>query len=79
MRTASDIANDVNAGASAVDELEKSLAVIREKNDELNVFLHVDEAGAYAAARAVDERVRSGQPSFLTRREIPFRDLPRGR
>ncbi len=60
MKSAVDIARDVNAGASAVEELERSLASIRSRNDELNVFLHVDEEGAYAAARRVDEIVAAG-------------------
>ncbi len=45
MRTAVEIAAAVNAGASAVTELERSLAMIDARNDELNVFLHVDVEG----------------------------------
>jgi len=41
--------------------LEESLAEIARRNDELNVFLYVDEDGARAAARAVDERVARGE------------------
>ncbi len=61
MTTAREIARRVNDGASAVEELERSLAVITERNAELNVFLHVDEEGAYAAAEAVDRAVAAGQ------------------
>jgi aspartyl-tRNA(Asn)/glutamyl-tRNA(Gln) amidotransferase subunit A len=46
---------------SAVDELSRSLRVIRERNDELHVFLHVDEPGALAAATRVDERIGRGE------------------
>ncbi len=59
--TAAELAASINAGASAVDELERRLAVIDERNDELHAFLHVDRDGAYAAARRVDDIVRSGQ------------------
>jgi len=38
-----------------------SLAAIRAKNDELNVFLFIDEEGAIDAARRVDERVTRGE------------------
>jgi aspartyl-tRNA(Asn)/glutamyl-tRNA(Gln) amidotransferase subunit A len=38
-----------------------SLAAIRARNDELNVFLFVDEEGALDAARRVDERVTKGE------------------
>ncbi len=61
MKSATEIAASVNAGALAVTELESSLAVIAQKNEELNVFLYVDEEGAYAAARAVDEKVARGE------------------
>ena len=62
MRTAAQIAADVRSGASsAASELELSLEVISRRNEELNVFLHVDEAGARAAAAAVDERLARGE------------------
>ena len=61
MRSATEIARDVRAGASsATSELERSLAVIAERNPHLNVFLHVDETGARAAAARVDELVANG-------------------
>ena len=57
-----EIAARVRAGqSSAVSELESSLAAIESRNSELNVFLHVDEEGAYRAARAVDAAVGAGR------------------
>ena len=62
MRTVRDTARDVqNGDASAAAVLEESLAQIRSRNDELNVFLYVDEDGARAAALSVDERVARGE------------------
>ncbi|HEV3188158.1 MAG TPA: Asp-tRNA(Asn)/Glu-tRNA(Gln) amidotransferase subunit GatA [Acidimicrobiales bacterium] len=61
MRTALDIARDVRSGATtAENEMMTSLAAIRARNEELNVFLFIDEEGALDAARRVDERVTSG-------------------
>ena len=61
MKSALRIAEEVRNGASATSELEASLAAIAARNDELNVFLHVDEEGARAAAAAVDEKVARGE------------------
>ena len=62
MRSALDIARDVRSGATtAENEMATSLAAIRARNDELNVFLFVDEEGALDAARRVDERVTRGE------------------
>jgi aspartyl-tRNA(Asn)/glutamyl-tRNA(Gln) amidotransferase subunit A len=61
MKSAAQIAHDVNAGASAVTQLEESLEAIRARNEELNVFLFVDEQGAYRAAQSVDEKVARGE------------------
>ncbi|HVB52071.1 MAG TPA: Asp-tRNA(Asn)/Glu-tRNA(Gln) amidotransferase subunit GatA [Acidimicrobiales bacterium] len=62
MRSAAEIAHDVTSGASsAVSEVTQSLAVIRARNEELNVFLYVDEDGAMASARRVDERLAAGE------------------
>ncbi|HVA52940.1 MAG TPA: Asp-tRNA(Asn)/Glu-tRNA(Gln) amidotransferase subunit GatA [Acidimicrobiales bacterium] len=62
MRSALDIARDVRSGATTAErETASSLAAIRERNDELNVFLFVDEEGALGAARRVDERVARGE------------------
>ena len=61
MKTARDIAKNVNNGSSATLELEETLVRIKEQNDELNVFLYVDEQGARAAAQRVDEIVARGE------------------
>ena len=62
MRSASDIARAVQSGASSASaELEISLRAIRARNEELNVFLYVDEEGAAAAAARVDVLVARGQ------------------
>jgi aspartyl-tRNA(Asn)/glutamyl-tRNA(Gln) amidotransferase subunit A len=59
--TAQSIARDVNAGErSASSVLAASLAIVAARNEELNVFLHVDHEGATAMAAAVDERVAQG-------------------
>ena len=61
MTTAQSIARDVNAGErSASSVLAASLAIVAARNEELNVFLHVDHEGATAMAAAVDERVAQG-------------------
>jgi aspartyl-tRNA(Asn)/glutamyl-tRNA(Gln) amidotransferase subunit A len=61
-RSATQIAADVRSGSSSASaELERSLKVIGERNDELNVFLYVDESGARQAAAAIDERVARGE------------------
>ncbi|MHB1210180.1 MAG: Asp-tRNA(Asn)/Glu-tRNA(Gln) amidotransferase subunit GatA [Acidimicrobiales bacterium] len=61
MKTAQQIALDVQSGASsALRELEASLAAIHARNDELNVFLHVDEEGARAAAADIDDKIARG-------------------
>ncbi|MDE3065772.1 MAG: Asp-tRNA(Asn)/Glu-tRNA(Gln) amidotransferase GatCAB subunit A, partial [Acidobacteriota bacterium] len=62
MRTATQIAADVRAGlTTATEELALSLAAIGARNEELHVFLHVDESGAAAAAAAVDDAVARGE------------------
>ena len=64
MRPARQIAHDVQSGATTAEsEMATSLAAIRAKNEELNVFLYVDEAGALDAARRVDQRVANGEPA----------------
>lgn len=61
MKTAQQISHDVRSGVStAQSELDASLAAIRARNEELNVFLYVDEVGARAAAAAIDEKVANG-------------------
>ena len=62
MKTAVQIARDVQNGeSSAVDELNTSLAAVRARNDELHVFLYVDEEGAAAQAAKVDALVAKGE------------------
>ena len=62
MRSAAQIAADVRSGASSARaELELSLEAIARRNEELNVFLHVDDSGARAAAYAIDEKRSRGE------------------
>lgn len=62
MRSARQIASDVRGGVTtAVAEAEASLAGIRARNEELNVFVHLDEERLRARARQVDEQVSRGE------------------
>jgi aspartyl-tRNA(Asn)/glutamyl-tRNA(Gln) amidotransferase subunit A len=62
VKSAFDIAIDVRSGTTtAVAEAERSLTAIRARNDELNVFVHVDDEGALATAKRVDEQVARGE------------------
>lgn len=62
MNSAEQIARDVQSGSmSATSVLEMSLDAIRARNEELNVFLYVDEEGAIEAATNVDARVARGE------------------
>ena len=62
MSSALDIAREVRSGdVTAHDVAEVSLAAIRARNEELNVFVHLDEEGALARASDVDERVARGE------------------
>jgi aspartyl-tRNA(Asn)/glutamyl-tRNA(Gln) amidotransferase subunit A len=62
VRSALEIARDVRGGHSTAEvELAHSLAAIAARNDELHVFLHVDEEGALRAARNVDKRIAHGE------------------
>jgi len=58
-RIAAAVADGSLAAAEVVDQ---SLARIAETNPRLHAFLSVDEEGARARARAVDERRRRGEP-----------------
>jgi len=61
VRTATQIAADVRGGVRrAVDELADAYAAIAARNEELHVFLHLDEAGAATQAGAVDAAVARG-------------------
>jgi aspartyl-tRNA(Asn)/glutamyl-tRNA(Gln) amidotransferase subunit A len=62
VRSVRQTALDVQSGTvSALAITEESLAAIAQRNEDLNVFLYVDEDGARAAARDVDERVARGE------------------
>jgi aspartyl-tRNA(Asn)/glutamyl-tRNA(Gln) amidotransferase subunit A len=55
--------------------VEESLAAIRARNEELNVFLYVDEEGARSSAARVDEQVRRGEdPGLLAGVPIALKD-----
>jgi len=61
VKSASEIAEQVRSGASsAAAELDAALDVVRARNEELNVFLYVDEPGARAQADRIDEAVSRG-------------------
>jgi aspartyl-tRNA(Asn)/glutamyl-tRNA(Gln) amidotransferase subunit A len=62
MKSALEIARDVRSGATSAEvEVTTALGAIKTRNVELNVFLHVDEAAALEAARAIDGRVKKGE------------------
>ena len=62
MKTAVEIANDVQTGATtAVTQLDAAYVAIEARNAELNVFLHLDKEGARKIAQAVDARVAAGE------------------
>ncbi len=57
-----EIAADVRAGElSAVAAVDDALEAIARRNEELNVFVHVDREGARARAAEIDERVARGE------------------
>ncbi|CAB4791810.1 MAG: Asp-tRNA(Asn)/Glu-tRNA(Gln) amidotransferase subunit GatA [Actinobacteria bacterium] len=75
MNSALEIAAAVRGGQSALVAVEESLTAIRARNEELNVFLYVDEDGARAAAARVDEQVRRGEdPGLLAGVPIALKD-----
>jgi len=75
MKSALEIAAAVRSGQSALVAVEESLTAIRARNEELNVFLYVDEDGARAAAARVDEQVRRGEdPGLLAGVPIALKD-----
>ncbi len=76
MKSAAQTVADVASGASSAnEELDRSLGAIRARNDELNVFLYVDEVGARRQADAVDEKVRRGEdPGVLAGVPIAIKD-----
>ncbi len=76
MKSAIDIANDVRTGATtAVAEAERSLAAIRSRNEELNVFVHVDDEGALETAQRVDAQIARGEdPGALAGVPLALKD-----
>ena len=73
---ATSMAKGVRAGElSATTLAQDSLDAIRARNDELNVFLHVDEEGAMAVAACVDDAVaRGADPGRLAGVPIALKD-----
>ncbi len=62
MTSAAATARAVREGSvSALSVVEEALARVGQRNDQLNVFLHVDRPGVLAAARRVDEAVARGE------------------
>jgi aspartyl-tRNA(Asn)/glutamyl-tRNA(Gln) amidotransferase subunit A len=47
--------------SSAQAETQKALESIHARNEELNIFLFVDDEGALATARKIDERIAAGE------------------
>jgi aspartyl-tRNA(Asn)/glutamyl-tRNA(Gln) amidotransferase subunit A len=76
VKRAAQIVREVKSGeTSALAEVERSLEAIRARNEELNVFVHVDEEDARAIARRVDERVAKGEdPGSLAGVPIALKD-----
>jgi len=62
VKSAVEIAKDVQSGATTASaELAKAYDAIRARNEELNVFLHLDVEGAEKIAADVDARVARGE------------------
>jgi aspartyl-tRNA(Asn)/glutamyl-tRNA(Gln) amidotransferase subunit A len=62
VKTAEQVAREVRSGeTTATAELNAALRSVAARNEELNVFLHVDEEGARAAATLIDDRVARGE------------------
>ena len=62
MKTAEQVAREVRSGeTTATAELNAALRSVAARNEELNVFLYVDEEGARAAATLIDDRVARGE------------------
>lgn len=75
MRSALDIAQSVRAGGSARAAVEATVAAVAARNEELNVFLHVDADAALAEADAIDARVAAGEdPGILAGVPVAIKD-----
>ncbi len=69
------VAGSVGSGAtSAVEVVAESLERIAARNEELNVFVHLDPEGALAAAARVDERVAAGERLPLAGVPVALKD-----
>jgi len=76
VRSAEETVRDVKSGAtSASAEVETALAAIKARNDELHVFLYVDEEGARRQADSVDNAIARGdEPGALAGVPIALKD-----
>ncbi len=62
MKSAVEIAKEVQSGSTtAVAQLDASYAAIEARNEELNVFLHLDKEGARSIAESIDARIANGE------------------
>ena len=78
MRSALDIAQSVRAGGSARAAVEATVAAVAARNEELNVFLHVDADAALAEADAIDARVAAGEdPGILAGVPVAIKEIGR--
>ncbi|MHB1968688.1 MAG: Asp-tRNA(Asn)/Glu-tRNA(Gln) amidotransferase subunit GatA [Acidimicrobiales bacterium] len=70
-----EVAASVRDGAtSALEVVAESLERVAARNEELNVFIHLDPEGALAAARRVDERVAAGERLPLAGVPVALKD-----
>ena len=70
-----EVAASVRAGeTSALEVVAESLERVAARNEELNVFVHLDAEGALAAARRVDERVAAGETPALAGVPVALKD-----
>ena len=61
---------------SAVEAVSMCLELIRERDQQVNAFVHIDEAGALQAAEVVDARIRAGDdPGPLAGVPFGIKDL----
>ncbi len=62
MKSAEQIVRDVRSGATTASaELDDALLAVKARNEELNVFLYVDEEGARRQAESVDAAIARGE------------------
>jgi aspartyl-tRNA(Asn)/glutamyl-tRNA(Gln) amidotransferase subunit A len=71
--TAAELASKIHSReVSSVEVTRAHLDRIALVNPDLNVFLHIDSAGAIAAARAVDEALAAGRPPASPLAGVPL-------